>query len=102
MKTHVINPPVAASLGLRPVADEAVGPDPLHVLHRAARLLEHDVAQAGIVRGSGAIGDGEVAARVVAVEEEGDAVDKAGTVLGIRRQGEAAVCRDVQGDLDEF
>lgn len=90
MRSYIIHAPVTISLWL-PVADETVGPGPLDVLHCAALLLEHNVAEAGVVGGGGAIGDGEIAARDVAVEEDVDLVDEAGAVLGIGRQGELAV-----------
>jgi hypothetical protein len=94
---YIINAPVcvrlpeALSLLLAPVANQAVGPLPLDVLHGATGLLEHDVAQAGVVGRGGAVGDGEVAASVVAREEDADVVDLTGAVVGVRGEGEAAV-----------
>jgi len=85
-RTYIIDAPVSVPqpLPLAAVADEAVGPDPLDVLHGAARLRVHDVAQAGVVGRGGAIGDGEVAARDVTVEEYADVVDLAGAALRVR------------------
>ena len=71
------------------------------MLHGAGWLREHDIAQAGIVGRGGAVGDGEVAPRVVAGQEDGDVVDLGGTVLGVGGKGEAAVGGDVEGDFDE-
>jgi hypothetical protein len=73
------------------VADKAVGPDPLDVLHGAARLLEHDVAQAGVVGRGGAVADGEVAACDVAVEEDVDVVDHGRAFVVVGRELEAAI-----------
>jgi hypothetical protein len=61
------------------------------MFHGAAGLGEHDVTQAGVVGRGGAISDGEVAAGVIAVEEDVDVVDEAGAVFGIGWQLEAAV-----------
>ncbi len=92
---------LADAVALAAVADQAVGPDPFDVLYRAAGLREHDVAQAGVVGRGGAVGDGEVAPRVVAGQEDADVVDLRGAVLGVGREGEAAVGGDVEGDFDE-
>ena len=91
--SYVVDAPVriAQPLFLTAVADQAVRPHPLDVLHGAAGLREHDVAQARIVGGGGAVGDGEVAARVVAGKEDVDEVDLRWAVLGVGGQGEAAV-----------
>lgn len=90
---YVVNTPVslAQPLILAAVADQAVGPHPLDVLHGAAGLREHDVAQTGVVGRGGAVGDGEVAARVVAGEEDVDVVNLRRAVFGVRWEGEAAV-----------
>jgi hypothetical protein len=61
------------------------------VLHGAAGLLEHNVAQAGVVSRGGPIGDGEVAAFVIAVEEDADVMDEARAVIGVRRKGETPI-----------
>ena len=102
-ESYVVDAPVglADAVALAAVADQAVGPHPLDVLHGAAGLREHDVAQAGIVGRGGAVGDGEVAPRVVAGQEDGDVVDLGGAALGVGREGEAAVGGDVEGDFDE-
>lgn len=71
------------------------------MLDGAAGLREHDVAQAGVVGRGGAVGDGEVAARVVARQEDGDVVDLRGAVLGVGWEREAAVGGHVEGDFDE-
>ena len=63
---YIVHPPIAVTSRL-PIANQTVGPGPLDMLHGAARLGEHDVTQAGVVGRGGAIGDGEVAARVIAV-----------------------------------
>jgi hypothetical protein len=73
------------------VADKAVGPDPLDVLHGATRLLVHDIAQAGVVGRGGAVGDGEIATCDVAGEEDVDVVDHGRAVVGVRRELEAAI-----------
>lgn len=57
----------------------------------APGFLEHDLAEAGIIGRGGAVGDCEVAAGDVAVEEDGDVVDLTWAVGGIWRQGETAV-----------
>jgi hypothetical protein len=73
------------------VADKAVGPDPLDVLHGATRLLIHDIAQAGVVGRGGAVGDGEIATCDVAGEEDVDVVDHGRAVVGVRGELEAAI-----------
>jgi hypothetical protein len=90
---YVVNTPVslAQPLILAAVAYQAVGPHPLDVLHGASGLREHDVAQTGVVGRCGAVGDGEVAARIVAGEEDVDVVDLRRAVFGVRGEGEAAV-----------
>lgn len=70
------------------------------MLDGAAGLGRHDVAEAGIVRGRGPVGDGEVPPGLVAVEEDGDVVDLAGAVLAVRGQAQLAVRRNIKGDLD--
>lgn len=72
------------------------------MLDSAAGLLLHYVAQAGIILASGAVGHGEVAPRVVAVQEDGDVVDLAGAVVVERRERELAVGRHVQRDVQRL
>jgi hypothetical protein len=71
------------------------------MLHGAAGFHLHDVAEAEIKARGGAVGDGEVAARVIAGEEDVDLVYPALNVIGVWREGQAAIGRDVQRHLDE-
>lgn len=72
------------------------------MFHRASGLGEHDIPQAGIVRTGGAVGDGEVLARIIAIHEDGDVVYFGGAVLWIRRQPEPTVGGDIEGNLYLF
>jgi len=73
------------------------------MLDGAAGFLEHDVSQAGVVGRGRAVGDGEVLARVVAVQEYGDVVYPAGAVTGqLVRQRQLAVRGYIQGYLKEL
>lgn len=81
--THVIYAARAVGRRRLTVTNKAVRPHPLDVLHGASGLREHDVAQAGIVRSGRCIGDGEVLARVVTVEEDGDIVYLGRVVVGV-------------------
>ena len=99
-RAYVVNTTVAVGGGGLSVTHQAVRPYPIDMLHRAPRLREHDVAKTGIVGGGGAVGDGEVLARGVAGEEDGDVVDLARAVGGIRRQRQLSVGRHVERDLD--
>jgi hypothetical protein len=58
------------------------------VFYGRAGLLDH-----------GVVGNGKVAAGVVAGEEDGDVVDGRGRVGGIGGEGHAAVGGDVEGDF---
>lgn len=90
---YIVRPPsgVSQALVCTAVPDQAVGPGPLDVLHGAAGLLEHDVAQAGVIGRGGAVSDGEVVHCFVAGQEDVDFVDHAGAVLGVRGKLEFAV-----------
>lgn len=69
------------------------------MLDSAARLLEHDIAVAGVIVPRRAVRDGEVALGAVAVEEDCDVEDLAGVVVVEVVEGELAVCGDVEGDV---
>lgn len=99
---YIVDAAIAVAAVWCSVADEAVGPHPVEVLHRAAGLLQHNVAQGGIVLRRRAVGNGKVAARLVAGEEDGD-VEDVGRALGVvGRQGHLAVGRHVQRDVEGF
>lgn len=70
------------------------------MLHGATGLGEHDITKCGIVGRRSAVGDGEIAARVVAVKEDVDVVDLAGSVFVVGRQRKLAVGGDIQCNLD--
>ena len=72
------------------------------MLDGAPRLLDHDLAQTGIVRRRRAIRDGEVPVGVIAVQEDGDVKDLARAVIRIRRQWHFAVRRDIEGHLQQL
>lgn len=71
---YIVHSPIAPNVLRLPVSDQTVRPDPVNMLDRAPRLLEHDVAQTGVVRRSRAIGNSEIQARRVAVQEDGDVI----------------------------
>ena len=73
---------------------------PLDVLDGAAGLRRHDVAEDRAVERRRAVGDGKVAPRLVAVEEQGDVEDLAGAVGAVRRQLQFAVGRNVERYFD--
>lgn len=60
------------------LANQTRGPRPFHMFNRTSRLGEHD-GRIGSVGGR-PIRDGEVAARIVTVHEDGDVVDETGAV----------------------
>lgn len=70
------------------------------MLDGAVGLLQHDVAVRVVVLGRRAVGDGEVAPRVVAREEDGDVVDGRLAVVGVRRHREPAAARHVDGEVE--
>lgn len=83
------------------VSNEALWPDPVDVLDRATRFLVHDAAEARVVPGGGAVGDGEVVTVVVAVHEHGDVEDLVGAASRHRLERQLAVGRHIEGDLEK-
>jgi hypothetical protein len=100
-RTDIVDAPIAVVAGGLAVACKAVGPHPVDVLDGAAGLLGHQRAKAVDRVAARAVGDGEVASRVVAVQEDCDVVDARGAVL-LKAQRKPAVGCDVEGDVKRF
>lgn len=71
------------------------------MFYRAAWLRKHDVAQTGVIRPRGAIRDGKVLTRIIAVHEDGDVVYLGRAALCIWWQWKPAVGGDIESNLYE-
>lgn len=96
----------ASGRSTRAIANEALGPHPVDVLHRGRGFqVQHgpDIAGAVILR-LGAIGDGEVVRQGFGGQKQGDVVEECWRVGGLRgrRPWELAIARDIDRDLKVF
>jgi hypothetical protein len=80
------------------VTNQAVGPHPVDVLHSAAGLLSHYIAEACPILSFGAVRDGKIQARVITVEKHSD-VEDLRRAVGLQRQWQSSIGRYVQRDM---
>lgn len=100
MVSDIVGAAVTVIIVWLSVANETVGPHPVHVLDRTPVFLRHDLANTRSVLVGRAIAYGQVAPGDVAGEEHRDVEDLALTVSRERRQRQLAVGRDINGHLE--
>ena len=95
---YVVSATITVLLWLA-IANETIWPDPVDVLHRAAGLLCHDLAETRIISSRRSVRDGKVATCSVTVEEHLDAKDLVAIVVIMRLQRQLSVGCYIDSDV---
>jgi hypothetical protein len=101
-QTYVIIPPCTIRTFRCSVSNQAVRPNPIDMLHCAARFLRHYLAQTRVAGRSCAIGNREILASLVAGKEDCNIVNRRDGVRGIRWKLQLAVGCNIESYLESI